>query len=333
MQNPSPVTTDRANLSPLVSVIMPVYNCAAFVREAIDSVLSQDYENLELIVVDDGSEDETTNIVRTYGSRVHLLSQENAGPAAARNRAIQRANGEYLAFLDGDDYWLPGKLSAQMAYLTQNAECYFVFGRFVRWLEAEDGSFDTPEAVLRTIPSAGIDAEFSGSIYTKLLLDNIVHIITVVIHRSVYERVGGFDESLRTGEDYDFWLRVSRSFSAHRLARDVALYRIHSTSTTTVPRAIKNEYKVLLRALEQYGLRGPHGEMLAEQKLTRRLMGLSYGHGYVHYWRGDACVAATEFAACWKYGEKTLRVLAYRFLANMHCFWAKRVRNLIRGEQ
>lgn len=317
----------------MVSVIMPAYNCAGYVAEAIDSVLAQDYPNLELVIVDDGSDDDTADVIKGYSDRVRLFAQRNSGPAAARNFAVAKARGDYLAFLDGDDYWLPGKISAQMRYLTQHPESRFVYGRFIRWEQAQDGSFLPSDAVPRTAAKDGVDAPYSGSIYTKLLLDNIVHIITALIHRSVYDSVGGFDESLRTGEDYDFWLRVSRSFMADRLARDVALYRIHSTASTTVPRATHNEYTVLCRALERHGRQGPHGEVVDEKLLKNRLMRLCFSQGYRHYWRGDACTSAQAFTRCRDYGGTNLRITVYWLLARLRCFWSRRTLGKIGGRR
>jgi len=105
-----------------VSVIIPAYNGAAFLPEAIDSVLAQDYEPLEILVVDDGSTDDTHDVLRPYAPRIRYFYQENRGPSAARNLGIERARGDLIAFLDADDRWLPGKLAAQVAALgTQSA--------------------------------------------------------------------------------------------------------------------------------------------------------------------------------------------------------------------
>ncbi|MCF8112160.1 MAG: glycosyltransferase family 2 protein, partial [Desulfobacteraceae bacterium] len=106
--------------NPLISVVIPVYNRGAWIAEAVDSVLSQDYEPLELIVVDDGSNDATGEILSSYGSRIRVISQANAGVSAARNRGAAEAAGDWIAFLDSDDYWLSGKLSAQTAFFKKN---------------------------------------------------------------------------------------------------------------------------------------------------------------------------------------------------------------------
>jgi len=108
--------------SPLVSIIVPVFNSSAYVAVALRSALEQDYENKEIIVVDDGSTDSTPEILKTFREQIVVLTQVNAGPGAARNRGLKHARGTYIAFLDADDFWVPGKLRLQIEYLEQKPE-------------------------------------------------------------------------------------------------------------------------------------------------------------------------------------------------------------------
>src|SRR5690242_3384038 len=108
--------------APLVSIVIPAYNCGDFIRDALDSVVGQDYPAVEVLVVDDGSTDDTCGIVTSYGSTVTLVRQSNAGAAVARNEGMRRARGEYVALLDADDVWLPGKLKAQVGHLQSHAD-------------------------------------------------------------------------------------------------------------------------------------------------------------------------------------------------------------------
>src|SRR5262245_18116247 len=209
---------------PLVSVIVPAYNCAAFVRQSIDSVLQQDYGPMEILVVDDGSTDDTVKILGEYGDRIKVLHQANGGPAAARNRAVRAARGEYLAFVDGDDLWLPGHTNALMSYAIAHPEAKVVFADWLVWPAAADGGY-SPLQLPRVVAQPEVDPGAGEWLYGRLLFDSVIHIIASLIHRSAYEAVGGFDESLRTGSDYDFWLRVSRKFSAVKLRTPVAVYR------------------------------------------------------------------------------------------------------------
>lgn len=282
--------------APLVSVIMPAYNAAPFILESVATVLSQDYPHLELIVVDDGSSDGTPELVQDLDPRVRLLRQRNAGPAAARNRGIAEARGELLAFLDADDLWLPGKLRRQVAFLQAHPEVSIVYGGFLRWFERPDGSFPPlPAPRGEDAPDEACEAAQSGWIYTALLMDNIVHIITALIRRRVVDEIGSFDPGLQTGEDYDFWLRASRRFQAVKLARTLAFYRMQASSTTQRPRRDNNELRVLKAALASHGSVGPDGQTASAAALQERLFMLNFSHGYMHIRSGSAQVAQAAF--------------------------------------
>lgn len=305
--------------NPLVSIIVPAYDCAHFLPDALDSILAQQYPNMEVIVVDDGSSDGSAEIAEAYGSPVKVVRQKNQGPAAARNRGVRESRGEYLAFLDGDDAWLPGKLLAQMEHFASHREVGIVYGRFKRWRMNEEGKYPPMETFISPDNNGGIDDRESGWIYHQLLLDGIIHIITAVIPRSLFETLGGFDESLRVGEDYDFWLRASRLVQAHKLSRYVALYRISQSSTTRITRIINNEQVVLLRAIEKYGLASPNGVAISEKQMRARLFKLAFGHGYTHYWYGSPSVALDAFTDAVRYDRKQVKAIVYCFISYLRC--------------
>jgi glycosyltransferase involved in cell wall biosynthesis len=205
---------------PLVSVIMPVHNCARYIAEAVDSVLTQDYPHKELIVVDDGSVDETPAILETYGKRLRLLRQQNQGAAVARNRALGVAQGELVSFLDGDDVWLPGKLRAQVSYLSNHPATTLLYGNWSVWHPDSAGQWPDPLRFADAYDENSVDESGSGWIYTRLLLDSIVCTITAMMPTELLRAVGGFDEELRIGEDYDLWLRLSRQVEARKMQDD-----------------------------------------------------------------------------------------------------------------
>lgn len=300
---------------PLVSVIMPAYNARPFIEDSIRSILNQDYPNMELVVVDDGSKDGTPEAAEQFGSRVKVLRQNNAGPAAARNRGIAAAQGEFIAFLDADDVWLPGKVLMQVQYLQGHPDVGVVFGGFLRWYPQADGSFLPPPAPVNLGSPLRLVPEHSGWIYKDILLDSVICIITAMVRRSVFETVGSFDESLRTGEDYDFWLRVSRQFRADKFDRTLAYYRMHATSTTKVPRKENNEYTVLLRTLAAYGTAGPDNVATPEKVLRARFFQLCFSHGYFHIRSGDAKVAQEAFSAALHHSPLRPKVWIYWMLA------------------
>lgn len=298
---------------------MPAYNARQYIEESIRSVMNQDYPNIELIVIDDGSKDGTPELAEQFGSRVKVLRQNNSGPAAARNRGIAAARGDFIAFLDADDVWLPGKMALQVQYLQDHPDVGVVFGGFSRWYPEADGSFLVPPIPVNLNTPLKFVSEHSGWIYKDILLDSVICIITAVVRRSVIETVGNFDESLPTGEDYDFWLRVSHQFRAVELHRTLAYYRMHAASTTKVPRKENNEYKVLLKTLAAYGSAGPDNVATPENALRARFFQLCFSHGYFHVWFGDPEVAQTAFSTALHHSPLRPKVWAYWVLATVKC--------------
>lgn len=191
--------------NPMVSAIIPTYNRGNVVCEAIDSVLQQNYPHLEVIVVDDGSKDETQEKLKAYGNKIRVVTQENAGPAVARNRGIAVSRGDLIAFLDSDDLWLPSKLERQVALLQRAGESVpcCLCNIMMRWLDREIASFDV--AWLNPPVEEGVWLNVDEVLATRFVLFNQA----IVIRREVLERIGGFDESLRFYEDYDLPLRLS----------------------------------------------------------------------------------------------------------------------------
>ena len=157
-----------------------------------------------------------------------------------------------------------------------------------------------------------IGPEYSGYLYATLLLDSVIHIITAVIERSAFTGRGGFDENLKVGEDYDFWMRASRVCIAHKIDRITALYRMQPESATrSAPRAVSHEYMVLKRTLERFGTVGPDGRQVDERRLHARLGNLCFAHGYRHFWHGDPRIAAQAFRQSMRYSGFALRVASY----------------------
>ena len=310
---------------PQVSIVIPAYNCAAFICEAIESVLAQNYANKEIIVVDDGSTDTTAETVSGFGDAVHLIRQPNRGPAAARNRGVADARGAYVAFLDGDDVWLPGKLATQMSYMKAHSDTRIVFSGFARWFQRSDGTYPPSTQWAARGAQDVIGSNYDGYLYPVLLLDSIVCIITTVVERSVFSRVGGFDESLKVGEDYDFWIRASRHFKAHKVDNVLALYRMRPQSATrNVPRPLSSEYLVLRRAIERFGLTGPDGQRVDEALLRSRMATLCFAHGYRHFWEGDLRIAAESFRQTLRHTRLAPRAVAYAIATQMRILFSSR---------
>lgn len=180
------------------SVVIASYDYGLYIRESIDSVLSQTYDDYEIIIVDDGSKDNTKEIVSTYSSdtRIKYYYQENAGQPKAKNRGICESRGEFIAFLDADDIWMPSKLEEQLA-LFADPEVGVVYSRR-QWIDPNGVEISGNERMLQR-----------GMILDYIFVDNFVCFSSSVIRRSFLEMVGYFDESLPMGIDYDLWIRLA----------------------------------------------------------------------------------------------------------------------------
>jgi glycosyltransferase involved in cell wall biosynthesis len=208
--------------TPLVSVVIPTYNRAAFLAEAIRSVLAQTCADLELIVVDDGSTDHTAAMVRDIGDpRVHLISIAHSGlPARGRNAGVERARGRYVAFLDSDDLWDSSKLDDQLAALSERRDC--------RWCHTGGRCIDEAGALHPRWPKERLASE--GWILEALFRRHEgINTSSVLVDRALLMDVGGFDETFVRGEDYDLWVRLALR-SPIACVRDARVgRRIHTT--------------------------------------------------------------------------------------------------------
>lgn len=304
-----------ASPRPLVSVIMPAYNAERYVLEAIHSVLDQSYEPIEVLLVDDGSSDGMVDLVRREAPQVRIVQQANGGAAAARNTGLRCARGELICFLDADDGWFPGKLAAQVNYLQQHPEVGLVFHRWLVWKPDETGTFIKPQELPPQVPGE-IDPACSGWIYPQLLLDCIVHTSTVMMRRQVFQDIGFFDTTLVNGEDYDYWLRVSRKYEIHKLTGVYSFYRETAGSLTKIPKSENYGYRVVKGAIDRWGLSSPDGSSAISKGLARkRLAGLAFSHGYGHLHYGSAKLARIAFLKSLRHEPLRWHTLVYLFAA------------------
>jgi len=209
------------NNRPLISAIIPTYNRADLVGDAIDSILAQTYPNVEIIVVDDGSTDNTKERLARYGDRIRIIYQRNAGPSAARNRGIAASHGEFISFLDSDDLWLPVKLERQIDLLEQAGESIpcCLSNIMMRWSDRDIASFTISS--LHPPLSEGIWTNPAEILATRFVLFNQ----GAVIRRSALAAIGTFDESLRLLEDYEFALRLSLAGPWTFIAEPLVIWR------------------------------------------------------------------------------------------------------------
>ena len=202
----------EANI-PLVSVIIPTYNRGWILKEAVDSVLSQTFCNFELIIVDDGSTDNTADILKSCPDKVIKITQENRGVSAARNKGIASASGELLAFLDSDDLWLSDKLVCQVNFFKQNNDALICQIEEI-WIR--NG--------IRVNPK-NRHKKLSGMIFKPSLALCLVSPSAVMIKKRLFDEVGLFDETLPACEDYDLWLRISCRFPVYLIDTPLIIKR------------------------------------------------------------------------------------------------------------
>jgi len=249
-----------------VSAIIPVFNGSATLRQAIDSVLAQSCAELELIVVDDGSSDATPAIIESYGPRLQRIRQSNAGPAAARNAGVRTARGEYLAFLDADDRWLPGMLRRMTTILDSDPACAMVYGDLL--MVDSDG---------RSLATSLIGPEYVHPPSMEEILARMWPIMpsAALIRRSAFDACGGFVEDFRGAgfEDAFLWLRLREQGHFRYIPEALATWRFSWFPTTLKAQPNRRDRDTFARLVRQYYRVDPSPLVEARIRATRSILG------------------------------------------------------------
>jgi glycosyltransferase involved in cell wall biosynthesis len=252
-------------VSPITSVIIPTYNRWPLVAEAVDSVLAQSFQDIEIIVVDDGSTDGTTNRLAKFDGRLRLFTTTRRGVAAARNFGVSQAQGCYVAFLDSDDLWLPGKLETQIAFLDRHPEIQICQTDEI-WVR--NGVRVNPKAMHR---------KPSGDIFVRSLDLCLISPSAVMMTRELFQRIGGFDESFPVCEDYDLWLRVTSVYSVPLIPEALVVKRGGHADQLSRSLWGMDRYRVLaLQKILRSGLDGVP-RTAARDVLRRKVLILAQG--------------------------------------------------------
>jgi glycosyltransferase involved in cell wall biosynthesis len=208
-------------VKPLVSVIIPNYNYAQYLREAIDSVLNQTYSNLEIIVVDDGSKDDSKKVLSGYGEKIKTIFQQNQGVSAARNNGAKASGGEFIAFLDADDVWLPEKIEKQIRK--------FGLDKNLGLVHVGVEEIDADGKRIQTLLNG-----LEGTVSHELLLLKRAVILGggsgLMIPRKVFDEVGGFDLRLSTSADWDIFYRIASRYAVGFVSEILLKYRFHNSN-------------------------------------------------------------------------------------------------------
>jgi glycosyltransferase involved in cell wall biosynthesis len=253
-------------MPPTVSVIIPTYNRAEFISQTLDSALAQTFTDYEIIVVDDGSTDNTMQALAGYGDRIRVISlKTNTGPSITRNIALEMAQGEFIAFLDSDDLWYPNALSTLVSYLRENLEIDLVCG-----------AWDVIDESGRTIWPANKPSHLHAIIQTDFLramaTGNLFLVHALLIRRKCFECCGNFDTTLKAVVDWDLWIRMA--MHGHKIDMIdilVARYRRHSGCITRDPQRMELASEQVLNKL------------FSNKQYADRLTSLR-DHAYIQMW-------------------------------------------------
>ncbi len=265
-----------------VSIVIPTYNSARFIETAIKSVLAQTYKDYEVIVVDDGSSDNTNEVVKKFKSACTYLRQTNAGPSAARNYGTSQSSGDLIAFLDADDAWLPGKLEAQVGLLSQRPEVGLI----------ETGYYlcDADLRPIRYQPPVNL----RGNALEDMLVNFKTPLTSsIVVRRYLLKQVGGFDVSLHILEDHELCLRLIQHCVFDCLDEPYVYYRVHPASSLTNGRMILDTHMKIIDQTVASSTTLAHKQLVARRHVeTFAIKTMCLQHQWrdawptiVHFWR------------------------------------------------
>ena len=292
--------------SPLVSVILPTYNCARFLPEAIESILLQTYNSYEIIVIDDGSTDNTKEILHPFMQRIRYIGlEENKGLPTTRNIGIQSARGEYIAFIDADDLWLPEKLETVVTYFDDHPEVSMVYSRH---LNIDEHGHISGESAKKSLPS--------GNVFIRLFSEqNFILTSTAVVQKKVFETTGMFDESFYNCQDWDMWLRISFYFKVAGINKLLVKYRHNPHSLSKNRDNVLRYQKLVIDKTYQAFKDSKNG---ISEKLYKKRLALHYAKvGRYHLKNGNKVQARESFRSAIKYDPWNIRTIRYYLIYNL----------------
>ena len=283
----------------LISVIIPTYNSDKYICEAIDSVFNQSYSDYEIIVIDDGSTDNTKTIIQNKYASIRYHYVENNGVAAARNLGILMAQGEFIAFLDADDKWLPTKLEKQITCFQNDDKLGMVF---------TENSFFNDRGVTKGRVNKR-DSLMQGDIVRNIFLKSYVATPTVMVRKSVFEAVGLFEEELVVAEDDNMWMRIGMKYSIELIDETLAQCRITDGSLSrkkhSIYHGVRNHMQVIRSKYPDIYQR------LGESAINVKYAELLFSEGYCSFSHYDYKDARSNFIKSYLYYPFKLKPLCY----------------------
>ena len=310
---------------PGISVIMPTYNCSLYIGEAVDSVLSQTYQNFELIVVDDGSIDETQNVLQRYKNdpRIKYERIKHSGkPSIARNIGIQMASGKYIAFCDADDIFFEDMLLLKIEFCQRYPDAGFIFTDYVNFRVNKENKdcdrlsyFQKQDDFKKQIINKYFKDRFetfyllTPEIRHQMMAKLFVHTSTVMVPKYVIEKVGRFNETLIYGEDWDLWLRILKKYPCGYIDNILCYKRIWDKSLTRSQRQfLTKSMFIQKRFLKSERLSSEHIKLI-KQSLSAK----AYSMGYQSFKEGDTADARRWFWESIRYHLSDWKQLKYLF--------------------
>jgi len=278
---------------PEVSVVIPAYNAGATITAALSSAFAQTYSDFEVIVVDDGSTDDTSQRIAEWSDRLVAIYQPNAGPARARNEAIARARGRLIAFLDADDVWLPHKLAHQVAYFQRFPETGLLHAAMVVRDAAEEAARETLDSGPLQYDSLPPRRAFAELFHC----DVDVNTLTVMVPRAILLELGGFDERRELYvEDWDLWLRIAARCDVGFLPVPLAVHRPGGSMSSAVEKTFRGQELVIAKSAPLCAGACARHAGDADACVRERLHKLYRELGYERFWNGEPEQARQAFA-------------------------------------
>ncbi len=297
------------NEEPLVSVIIPTYNSAQFIPNSVSSVASQTYPNIEILIIDDGSTDDTEIVVQALPGSIRYIKQINSGPSSARNRGIAQSKGKYIAFLDVDDEWEPSKIENQVALFENDKSLSIVAASYVRC----DADLSPVETICLEIPSKN-----KGVVPFRMLLEkNQLLTSSIMLRKQTLDVCGFFDEKIRFGEDWDLWVRAAQLGGIGYLQTPLAKYRAHGGGLTG-----KLDDKNMQDWLEVIRKNKLRADNWYDKNITYRksLSWYLYNYSYLERVRGrggESKKKGIKAAIVWPFSIRTLRIIKGLFVRSL----------------
>lgn len=282
-----------------VSVVIPAFNAARFLGATLESVLSSSVSDLDVVVIDDGSSDDTAAVAAAYGSPVRVISRPNAGMSASRNLGIDSSDSEFIALLDSDDIWHPEKVRWQLQALSERPDHDFCYTGFTFW-----GGEPRPDYASER-RDGHVDESQSGWIYHHLILENWALPSSVLFRRSAWRHLGPFLCEVQQTDDWEYLVRASRTHRFVRLAESMVLYRQHPASLSRkVPRVNVTE-QMRESLIDRFGLQSPDGTPVDIAALDRLRAAGWRNFGDAHCARGELAIGLRTFAGLlWRGPER-----------------------------